>query len=258
LKRSFFAAILALFLLAGCAGPATVRVMSYNIHHGEGMDGKVDLTRIAAVINAARPDLVALQEVDRGVERTGRIDEPGQLAELTGLKPVFEKNIIYQGGEYGNAVLSRLPVQSCRNHKLPQSIPTEQRGLLEVHVAVAGREFIFCATHLDYHPAEGERLASADFFRSLSTPWSETPYVIAGDFNAGPDSTVLRRFYETLLDSCPTDLNAYTFSSTKPDRRIDYILYSRNPQMRCVSHEVIDEPMASDHRPILAVFQVRR
>jgi hypothetical protein len=62
------------------ASSRTLRVMTYNIHVGVGMDKKLDLPRIAGVINAQRPDLVGLQEVDRGVTRTPRIDEIAELA----------------------------------------------------------------------------------------------------------------------------------------------------------------------------------
>ena len=65
--------------------PATLRVMTWNIRHGEGLDGRVDLERIAAVIRASGADLVGLQEVDRGVRRTGGVDMPAELARLTGL-----------------------------------------------------------------------------------------------------------------------------------------------------------------------------
>src|SRR3954468_2494324 len=91
-------------------GPERVRVLSYNIHHGEGVDGKLDLERIAAVINAVEPDLVALQEVDQRVARTRLIDEPADLARLTKMHVAFGANLALQGGHYGNAVLSRWPI----------------------------------------------------------------------------------------------------------------------------------------------------
>ncbi|MCA1631705.1 MAG: metal-dependent hydrolase, partial [Acidobacteria bacterium] len=70
--------------VAARGGARTVRVMSYNVHVGVGMDRKLDLPRVAEVIRRERPDLVGLQEVDRGVERTGRVDQIEELARLTG------------------------------------------------------------------------------------------------------------------------------------------------------------------------------
>ncbi len=109
----FLAAIAALPPFAHADEPTRLRVLSYNIHHGAGIDGRLDLERIARVIQSARPDVVALQEVDRGVARSKRIDEPAELARLTGLRAIFERNITYQGGDYGNAVLTGLPVREC-------------------------------------------------------------------------------------------------------------------------------------------------
>ncbi len=129
--------------------------------------------------------------------------------------------------------------------------------MLEVHVPVAGRDFIFAATHMDYHKSDAERLACVTELRGLAAQWADTPFLVAGDLNATPDGDVLRGLYGFLLDSCPSDLKALTFPADKPDRRIDYILYSRNPRLRCREYRVVPEPVASDHCPILAVFEVR-
>src|ERR687889_385357 len=106
---------LALFglLAVGILWPAkqTVRVMTYNIHVGVGMDKKLDLQRIADVINRERPDLVGLQEVDRGVRRTEGKDEIAELAALTQMHFAFAPNLDYQGGKYGVAILSRWPIK---------------------------------------------------------------------------------------------------------------------------------------------------
>src|ERR1044071_240107 len=89
-----------------------LRVMTYNIHVGVGMDKKLDLQRIADVIRKHDPDLVGLQEVDRGVQRTQRIDEIVELAKLTRMDYAFAFNLPYQGGQYGVAILSRLPIRA--------------------------------------------------------------------------------------------------------------------------------------------------
>src|SRR6185436_12649301 len=99
--------ILGLSLLSSVAEDAktnTLRVMTYNIHHGQGADGKVDLERIAALIKTQRVDIVALQEVDRGTLRTVRRDLAAELGKLTGMNFTFGKNIDYQSGAYGTAI----------------------------------------------------------------------------------------------------------------------------------------------------------
>src|SRR5688572_9491457 len=136
--------LLLLFAVAPvlAAEPATLRVMSYNIHHGEGLDKRLDLERIAEVITDASADIVGLHEVDRGCERTQKRDLPAELAQLTGMKVVFEKNISYQGGEYGNAVLSRFPIKSSKNTHYKMLRAGEQRGVLQLVLEVHGREVL--------------------------------------------------------------------------------------------------------------------
>src|SRR5690242_4466409 len=98
--------------LSGAESPnetRRLRIMTYNIHHAEGLDGKVDTERIAKLINDEKADLVALQEVDRGAERTKKRDLLAELAAATGMKMGFGKNIPLQGGEYGTAILSKFP-----------------------------------------------------------------------------------------------------------------------------------------------------
>lgn len=253
--------IVALVVLAcsGCAAdrPMTIRVLSYNIHHGEGMDERVDLERIARLIRETNADLVALQEVDRGVRRTNQVDEPARLAELTGMTAVFERNIIFQGGDYGNAVLSRLPIERHQNHYLPQSQPDEQRGALEVHVRAGNRKLVFFATHLDYRENDAERILSIELFEKLLTPLREMPVIMAGDFNARPDSRVMVRARTILVDAFDVGTGpGFTFPASEPDRRIDYIMHNGHLDLRCVEFRVIPEPVASDHRPILAVFEL--
>src|SRR5687767_9252619 len=98
----------------------SIRVMTYNIHVGVGMDKKLDLQRIADVINKERPDLVGLQEVDRGVERTQRKDEIVELASLTKMEYAFAHNLDYQGGQYGVAILSRFKINRI-DHRMYQN-----------------------------------------------------------------------------------------------------------------------------------------
>src|SRR5439155_12093386 len=138
--------------LVGCAttpkteATKTFRVMTYNIHHGEGLDGKVDLLHISDVIKREQADIVALQEVDKGVARTARRDLPAELAALTGMTCVFSNNFHYQGGEYGNAVLTRFPIVRWTDAHYQMIRPGEQRGLLQLTLRVHGRELVFMNT----------------------------------------------------------------------------------------------------------------
>ncbi len=237
--------------------PATLRVLTYNIHHGVGDDGKLDLQRIADVINAVKPDLVALQEVDKRVERSNHIDEPAVLAKLTGMHPVFEKNIDFQGGEYGNAILSRSPVIRHVNNKLPQSYADEQRGLLEAHIEHHGRPVIFYATHFDYRGDDTERLASSVMLKDLIEQQSTQTIIVAGDLNTRPDTAVMKKLRKFLVDTHNEENGpGYTFPADNPDRRIDYIMHTPRAGLKVIESRVIDEPVASDHRPLLVVYEM--
>ena len=109
----------------------TLRVMTYNIHVGVGMDKKLDLQRIADVINRERPDLVGLQEVDRGVRRTEGKDEIVELAKMTSMEFAFAPNLDYQGGKYGVAILSRWPIKNTVHRMFENKRESERRGMLQ-------------------------------------------------------------------------------------------------------------------------------
>ena len=151
--RGLFALVLLFLVWApdDASAPARLRVLTYNIHHGEGTDGLIDLSRTAGVITATEPDLVALQEVDQETERTGRVNQVAELERLTRLHGAFGKAMDFSGGAYGVAVLSRWPVSSLERHGLPATPDREPRVALTVHVKAGehGPALEFTSTHLD-------------------------------------------------------------------------------------------------------------
>jgi len=249
-----------LSLIAVCeravaAEPTTVRVLSYNIHHGEGVDGKLDLERIAGVIRSVSPDVVALQEVDRRADRTKGVDQPAELARLTGLTAVFEKNIDLPGGEYGNAVLTKLPIWSHRNHPLPQLVEGEQRGALAIEVTCEKRPLTLISTHFDHRPEPGDRVASAKWLNEWAADHADQPALLIGDLNATPDAEPLQILKARWHDAAAQPL--FTIPVGKPTRQIDFILFRPQERWRVVECRVLVEAVASDHRPIFAVLEIR-
>lgn len=242
-------------LLAACTAPdARLRVLCYNIRHGLGSDEALDLARIARVIEAADADLVSLQEVDRGVTRSGGVDQPAELGRLTGMTALFERNIPFQGGEYGNAVLTRLPVERSANHALPQMREGEQRGALEVVVGSPGGPVRFIATHFDYRPDDSERVASIQTLEQIAVD-ADFPTIVAGDLNASPDSRVMRDLLSRWHSALPPGEHA-TYPALIPEKQIDWVLMRPAPRWRVISAVVLDEPAASDHRPVLVVLDL--
>jgi endonuclease/exonuclease/phosphatase family metal-dependent hydrolase len=264
--RWILAAIVISVLLAGSAGgqlPNEIRVLTYNIHHGEGVDGKLDLPRLATIIKGVSPDIVALQEVDQSTARSSSVDQPAELSRLTGIEVVFGRNIDYQGGGYGTAVLSRLPVKAHSSHKLPSFYEGEQRGVQIVELGQPGDPgLVFLCTHLDHRPDDRERMASAEMINELASRYGDRLMILAGDLNAEPDSRVIREFekYWKIAgrdDGQLTDGSnrLLTHPSDKPQKWIDFVLVRPAERWQIVKVSVLDEPVASDHRPLLAVLR---
>jgi endonuclease/exonuclease/phosphatase family metal-dependent hydrolase len=235
--------------------PLRLRVLCYNIHHAEGIDRKLDVPRIAQVILSVKPDLVALQEVDNKTERTQRVDQAAELARLTKMNGVFGANIAFQGGHYGNAVLSRFPIASQKNHLLPNVDSGEQRGVLETVIKISkDRSILFMVTHFDHRRLDQERRASAKFINQMMGKQKNTPAILAGDLNDVPDSLTLKEVGKLWMRTNPEITP--TVPVAKPSRQIDYILVRPKGRWKVVETHVLDEAVASDHRAIFAVIEL--
>jgi len=248
-----------LAMTAGCRhAPSTtagsLRVLSYNIHHGEGTDGKLDLDRIASVIRSANPDLVAVQEVDQLADRTGRVDQAAVLGERTGMYAVFGKAMDFSGGAYGQAVLSRWPVEAIEVFPLPGESGREPRIALRVRVRPPGLEapVWFVSTHFD-HERDDLRVASAQALAGRLRTLRES-VILAGDFNAGPESRPLQILFQDFADAAASRPEP-TIPSDTPKHRIDFVLYAPTNGWRVLDTEVLPEAVASDHRPVIAELE---
>jgi endonuclease/exonuclease/phosphatase family metal-dependent hydrolase len=248
--------VLQVAALADAAEPLRIRVLSYNIHHAEGVDRKLDLERIARVILSVKPDLVALQEVDKNVKRSQAVDQPAELARLTKMHMVFGANIDLQEGHYGNAVLSRFPIARHKNHLLPNIEASEQRGVIEAELTLpdSKQPLLLLATHLDFRVDERERLASTKVLNELAENDPLQPALLAGDLNATPESKTLEQLASkwTLANDRPMS----TIPVAKPTKQIDFILYRPMDRWKAVEVQVLDEAVASDHRAIFAVLEM--
>jgi len=231
------------------AGPATLRVLSWNIHHGQGLDSALDLQRIAGVISSVDPDVVCLQEVDRRTVRTGGVDQALELAQHLDMEAVFHRCIDYQGGEYGDAVLSKTKPRDVQRLSLPGM--REARGVVGVVVAPGGDPVLVCSTHFDHGRDNPSRTDEARLVAEFAAK-SALPIILAGDLNALPESEELSILGEQF--AIP-DHPAPTFPAGLPQRRIDYVLWTHFPGWQLTETRVLVEPLASDHRPVLAVFE---
>jgi len=226
-----------------------LRVMCWNLHHGAGVDNKQDLERIAAVIRAQKPDLVALQEVDNKCRRSQSVDQAAELAKLTGLNGVFGKAMDHDGGEYGQAILSRFPIGDTQVHRLPGD--GEPRIAFEAEVKVDGKELRIITVHLD-HQQDPRRLKQAEMvFKSLEN--HHEPMILAGDFNDLPGSPALTVFGEPWKQLAKKD-PVLTCPAEKPTVEIDHIIVRGLEPAGPV--EVLPEAVASDHRPLVVTVRL--
>jgi endonuclease/exonuclease/phosphatase family metal-dependent hydrolase len=242
---------LAFFAMTGCQAesvkprsPQMLRVLTYNIHHGEGTDKQFDYKRLAAVINNLEPDIVALQEVDCGTERASGTDQAKLLAKLCHMHYAFGQAMSHQGGQYGEAILSRFPIEKTIVHPLPYQLELEPRAAVEVVIDPAGIGPIsFVGTHL-CHKSDELRVQQAQRLVQLFPSEKGNPVILAGDFNSRPGS-----------DPMNVLLNAGWLDTVSPHSVIDYILVRRCDLWVVRDITIVEEPVVSDHSPVLVVLQ---
>lgn len=245
-----------LLMLAACNAqtePEQLVVLTYNIHHGEGMDGRIDLQRIGRVIRAAGPDLVALQEVDSLTGRSGGVDQAATLAALTGMYVVYGPAFAFDGGKYGNAMLTKWKPEAVACIALPG----EPRSLLKVQISPPeiAEPLYFYATHLDT-----DSLPRRAALPLIAQALPEDPLalcLLAGDINAVLGSPTLETLQNdwTLLQG---KAELPTVPVDTPRRQIDFVLVRPATRWAVVSATVPEESIASDHRPLRLVLEMRK
>lgn len=237
-----------------------LRVMTYNLHHGEGVDGKLDLDRIAAVIRSAQPDLVALQEVDRKAKRTHAVDQSIEYARLTSMHGWFGAAMPFQGGEYGQVLLSRWLLESPRVIRLPGRKDHEPRIAVSADVIIPGLGRVrWAGVHLDASRDDTDRWEQVG---ALIAEFNgeEVPTLLVGDFNATPESRVMQCFWASgskWIDTAGR-FAAPTIPAEAPTSRIDYILGSPRDAWQTLDSRVVSDAIASDHRPVVATLRLGR
>ncbi len=234
--------------------------MSWNVHGLRGADGRADPERIARVIEAARPDVAGLQEVGAPVPPGGAAHAAGVLASLTGLHATFGATLRHaRGFDYGNAILSRHPIQAARTYDL--SVPgREPRGCVRADLELDGMRLHVFAAHLGLHWRERRRqaaaLLSADILRDAALAH---PLVLVGDFNTLSNRSAVPRWLRRELTDCALAAGclAPTFPARFPLLRLDHAYVG--PGLRVLGCEVLRSPLArraSDHLPLVVELEL--
>ena len=240
----------------------SLRVMTYNIYGARATSpaNAADLDAIAEVIRRQNPDFVTLNEVDVFTNRTGKdVHQARDLAEKLGMEWHFSKAIDRDGGEYGDALLSKYPILEKRSYRLPCAAeqPGEDRSLCVIRVQIDGKDLYVASTHLDHLSGDASRLVQATEIRRIRDTELEGDLILCGDLNAIPSSNVIATMTSFLTNTGPID--QYTFPSDDPSRKIDYIMYApiehfgvQNCQVVSRGDQQVGGVDASDHRPVIA------
>lgn len=213
--------------LEPCPGGDTTRLtaLTLNIHGGRSKAEVLDLERIAAELRAWDADVVLLQEVDRGRERSGFAAQARWLGRALDLESAYGATRRLRPGATGNAVLSRFPIVASRSRVLPRPPGLFRRGLLQVTLDVGGREIDVMSTHLD-HVSPAARRAQAAAVAGVVRR-SQRPVILGGDLNAEPGLPPLNVLARAgLADPWPEVGvgDGLTVPAADPQRRIDYLL----------------------------------
>ena len=241
MKKNLLFIFAALFTFSAQA-QNTLKLMSYNIKNANGMDNVCNFQRIANVINNASPDVVAIQEVDSMTNRSGQKYVLGEIADRTQMHGYFAPAIDYDGGKYGIGLLTKqVPL---RLQTLPLPGREEARTLILAEFA----DYIYCCTHMSL--TEEDRMKSLELVKAFTSS-STKPLFLAGDMNAEPESGFIKELQKDF--QILSNPKQHTFPAPDPKETIDYIatLKQNAKGFAVISAKVINEPMASDHRPIL-------
>jgi endonuclease/exonuclease/phosphatase family metal-dependent hydrolase len=218
-----------------------IRVATWNIKAAR----SAPLEAIATELAAIRADVIALQEVDMGVRRTGYVDQPTLLAAALGFQYAFAASIKWDGGEYGLALLSRWPLSDVRRHNLEGIDAREPRIVLETTVCASGRPLRLYNHHADVRAPS--RQAGLAGLRTIIEPQIGRGILVLGDFNEGPEADGVR----SLLGAGLVDLGAAAAANTTAGERVDYLLADR-VMASLISGMQVWTTGQSDHNAVIA------
>jgi len=261
--RTRFLIIAFILLYYGCSSFSqeintnpVLKILTFNIYHGETMNHDFDLDKIAKVIIDSEADLVALQEVDFKTNRAKKYDLVTELAQRCQMQGIFAKAMDYDGGEYGEGVLSKLSFYATHNHALPYTPGNEPRAALETLLILASGDTIsFTGTHFDHLENDIDRVQQAKHINQI---YADTPYpsILAGDLNDIPNSEAIQILRSYWYPSYDSENPKATYPSVQAIRKIDYIMFYPEHKWRVIESKTICDEIASDHCAYLVSLEL--
>lgn len=232
----------------------SITVMSYNIHHGADQNERNTLDSMGHFIRSSGADIIGLQEVDSFCERTGKVHQMQHLADISGLHAAFVRHFAFQGGAYGQGLLSRYPIRSIENIRLSLLKPDSLRqslALIVGEIELPGNKRILVA-NAHFSLDSDTRMVQAQEVLSYLEQ-RKMPAIFMGDLNALPEAPEIQMLCKkmTIISS----RSVPTFSATQPTKTIDYIFSNRLLKIRNAHAKVIPV-LYSDHLPVNVSFEL--
>ncbi|MCT4602331.1 MAG: endonuclease/exonuclease/phosphatase family protein [Marinifilum sp.] len=232
-----------------------LKIISYNIKHGEGMDQILDLSRSAEIIKAQAPNLCGLQEIDDFCLRSDSVGQTDYLAQKTNMAGTFGKFMNLEGGEYGMATLVANPLVSTKLLQLPDGIYEPRSSIIHEVEVTKACTIIFVNVHFDWiesNEGESSRLNQAKaLIQYLDT--IDKAIIICGDFNCTPTSPTMQYFNERGFELMNKGEDNLSFQG--PGKaELDHVIYRSNSKVKIKGKNImlLHEPVVSDHRPLVA------
>ncbi|MBQ7823229.1 MAG: endonuclease/exonuclease/phosphatase family protein [Bacteroidaceae bacterium] len=242
-----------LFAISNVSAQETkkLRIMTYNLRYGE----LASMERLAAFISEQKPDIVAIQEVDcmtrrPSVKHQHDVHFITELGYYTKMFPLYGKTIPHAGGWYGIGILTKYPYVNVEKTMLPRTGNAEPRALLAATVEIGEDTIVFACSHLDYTTSEARQKQVKEIKSVLEN--QPYPVIVGGDFNAEPDSPEIAEMFKQWA---PFSNKDFTFSSSKPSCKIDYLFGFPAENWKLLSTEVIPS-LQSDHMPIVSEVEL--
>lgn len=239
--------------LALSQSTGTFTAACYNIHHGRGMDGVIDLARIAAVIKSRNPFICGLQEVDKATGRSGGVDQIEVIGKHVGMKAHFESAMPYDGGHYGEGLLTKGKVIKSGGFALSAPEGKEPRSAVYAQMEIDGLRFWVFSTHLDHTDDKIRGDQMAEFSKKLTSLAGNEPTIAMGDFNLRNDSPAWGDWWSDWKSTVvyPSDLSSAT------RRQIDYIFVRPASRWSWKNQWIDFGELASDHPPLSVELTLR-
>ncbi len=233
-----------------------IRVLSYNILHGATTTKDNDLDVVARAIRTANPDIAALQELDYRTNRANNLDVTAEIAKRTEMVSIFAKAVDWDGGEYGQALLSKYTFLKTGKVDLPTHKGNESRIAIEsLLILPSGDTIRLVGTHLDHQKNSTERIEQAEELNRRFLK-DKIPTILAGDLNDTPGSKTINILEKHWGSSYNPNAPIPTFPSHAPDKKIDYVIFYPKERWKVVEREVLCDKVASDHCAVLVVLEL--